>query len=93
MKMYVHLQRGKQKLMDSHSYAYTFKGEKSVGFHWQCAVCNKTVNCGMTIKDVNNVFIRGSNEHSHPLEACPVTTSKVSKLIKDKAMEDVFWPA
>ncbi|KAK3893102.1 hypothetical protein Pcinc_003095 [Petrolisthes cinctipes] len=86
-------QRGKQKLMDSRGYSYTFKRETNVGVHWRCAVRNKTVNCGMAIKEVNNVFIRGPNEHSHPPEACPVTTSKVSKLIKNKAMEDVFQPA
>ncbi|KAK3888798.1 hypothetical protein Pcinc_007158 [Petrolisthes cinctipes] len=86
-------QRGKQKLMDSRCYSYTFKRETNVGVHWRCAVRNKTVNCGMTIKEVNNVFIRGPNEHSHPPETCPVTTSKVSKLIKNKAMEDVFRPA
>ncbi|KAK4321811.1 hypothetical protein Pmani_007438 [Petrolisthes manimaculis] len=85
-------QRGKQKLMDSRGYSYTFKRETNVGVHWRCAELNKTVNCGMTIKEVNNVFIRRPYEHSHPPEACPVTTSKVSKLIKNKAMEDVFRP-
>lgn len=86
-------QRGKQKLMDSRGYSYTFKRKTRVGVHWRCAVRNKTVNCGVTIKEVDNMFIRGPNEHSHPPEACPVTTSKVSKLIKEKAMEDVFRPA
>ena len=43
--------------------------------------------------EVNGVFIRGPIEHSHLPEACPLTTSKVSKLIKDKAMKDVFRPA
>lgn len=47
----------------------------------------------MTIKEVDDMFIRGPNGHSHPPEARPVTTSKVSKLIKEKAIEDVFRPA
>ena len=86
-------QRGKHKLIDSQGYSYTFKRETNVGVHWRCAVRNKSVKCGMTIKEVNNTFIRGPNEHSHPPEACPGATSKVSKLIKHKAMEDVFRPA
>ncbi|XP_068250151.1 uncharacterized protein [Palaemon carinicauda] len=86
-------QRGKQKLVDSQGYSYTFKRETTVGVHWRCAVRNKNVKCGMIIKEVNNSFIRGPSEHSHPPETCPATTSKVSKLIKDKAMEDVFRPA
>lgn len=92
-KVFASSQRGKQKLMDSRGYSYTFKRKTRVGVHWRCAVRNKTVNCGVTIKEVDNMFIRGPNEHSHPPEACPVTTSKVSKLIKEKAMEDVFRPA
>ena len=86
-------QRGKQKLVDSLGFSYTFKRKTHVGVHWRCAVRNKKVTCNMIVKEVNGVFIRGANEHSHPPEACPLTTSEVSKLIKDKAMDDVFRPA
>lgn len=86
-------QRGKEKLIDSCGYSYTFKRKTSVGVHWRCAVRNKSVECGITLKEVDNVFIRGPHGHSHPPETCPVTTSKVSKLIKEKAMQDLFRPA
>lgn len=92
-RYYLHLHRGKHKLIDSLGYSYTFKRKTSVGVHWRCAVRNNTVNCEMTIKEVYNMFIRGPNEHSHPLESCPVTTSMVSKLIEGKAVGDVFWLA
>ncbi|KAK3858234.1 hypothetical protein Pcinc_035563 [Petrolisthes cinctipes] len=86
-------QRGRHKLIESTGYSYTLKRETKVGVRWRCVVRNKTMSCPATIKEVGNTFTRGHAEHCHPPETCSAIKSKVSTLVKQKAMEDVFRPA
>lgn len=55
-------------------------------------VRNKNVNCKATVKEAE-MYIRDHNPHCHPPETCSVITSKVSALVKKKAIEDVFRSA
>lgn len=85
-------QRGRHKLIESTGYSYTLKRKTKAGVHWQCVVRNKMI-CLATIKEVGNSFTRGHAEHNHPPETCSTIKSRVSTLVKQKAMEDIFRPA
>lgn len=87
-------QRGEHKLIDSLGYSYTVKRKTNVCVHWRCALRNKNITCPVVIKEHNNnEYIRGEMDHCHPPEACPALSTKVSSIVKRKAMEDVFRPA
>ena len=86
-------QRGQHKLVDSVGYTYTVKRKTRVGVHWRCAVRNKNVKCRATVKETNVMYIKDHNPHSHPPETCSAITSKVSALVKEKALQDVFRSA
>ncbi|KAG0724050.1 hypothetical protein GWK47_041456 [Chionoecetes opilio] len=86
-------QGGQHKVIDSLGYAYTMKRKTRVAVHWRCVVRNNNSNCRATIKEADEKYVRGHNPHCHPSEACPAITSKVSALVKKKAVEDVFRSA
>ncbi|KAG0719326.1 hypothetical protein GWK47_050738 [Chionoecetes opilio] len=88
-------QRGQHKVIDSLGYAYTYDEKKNTCCCtlWRCVVRNKNSNCRATIKEADEKYVRGHNPHCHPPEACPAITSKVSALVKKKAVEDVFRSA
>ncbi|KAK3880427.1 hypothetical protein Pcinc_015110 [Petrolisthes cinctipes] len=60
-------QRGKQKLMDSRGYSYTFKRETNVGVHWRCAVRNKTVNCSLSVSSTHLISAFIHSKHLYIL--------------------------
>ncbi|KAK8407542.1 hypothetical protein O3P69_002235, partial [Scylla paramamosain] len=86
-------QRGSDKLIDSLGYSYTIKRKTSVAVHWRCVVRNTRVTCEAKTKEMDGIYERGTNQHCHPPEACPLIASKISSTIKKKAMEDVFRSA
>lgn len=86
-------QRGQHKLVDSLGYTYTLKRKTNIGLHWRCSVRNKNTNCGATVKETAENYVRSHIPHCHPPESCPAIKSKVSALVKKKAVEDVFRSA
>ena len=64
------------------------------GLTWRCAIRIKNINCSTTVKEFNQEYVRGPQAHCHPPGTCPLlSTSKVSALVKKRAVEDVFRSA
>ena len=60
------LQKGKEKLADSHGYMYTIKAQRANGNKvWRCSVQNKSVWCKATVLQKANGFTQGSQPHAH----------------------------
>ncbi|XP_076047952.1 uncharacterized protein LOC143029228 isoform X2 [Oratosquilla oratoria] len=53
-------------------------------------MCNKTLECKATVKQVGNNFTSGRIQHCHPPIADTATASGISTEVREKAAEDVF---
>ena len=86
----------KDKLVDSHGYAYGQRKSRSKSSYtvlWECTTRWKGMRCDASVKQIGDHFTRGPREHCHPPEKGNSLRTKISMAAKKAALEDLFKPA
>ena len=87
-------QRGNKKLVDSSGHSYTVKRRYSDDHaFWRCSVRNKMTSCLATVRQRGMVFTPGPHMHCHQPIVGVDTAAKITRDIKEKAMNDYYQPA
>lgn len=87
-------QCGRKKLVDSSGYSYTVKRRYSEeNAFWRCSVRNKTTSCLVTVRQHGMVFTTGPHMHCHQPIVGTDTAAKITRDVKEKAMNDYYQPA
>ena len=88
------LQKGKEKLADSHGYMYTIKARRANGNKvWRCSVRNKSVWRKATVLQKANGVTQGSQPHAHSAQLGAATATKVAASVKRIAANEIFTSA
>ena len=82
-------QRGNKKLVDSSGHSYTVKRRYSDDHaFWRCSVRNKMTSCLATVRQRGMVFTPGPHMHCHQPIVGVDTAAKITRDIKEKAMNE-----
>ena len=84
---------GKDKLVDSHGYAYgqrKSRAKSSYTVLWECTTRGKGMRCNASVKQNGDHFSRGPREHCHPPERGNGLKIKISLASKKAALENLF---
>ena len=86
-------QRGRKKLVDGSGYSYTVKRRYSEeNAFWMCTVRNKTTSCLATVRQHGMVFTTGPTHCHQPIVGTD-TAAKITRDVKEKAMNNYYQPA
>lgn len=75
-------QRGGRKLASSDGFTYVWKRGNARSVVWTCSVQRKNIRCAAHVKQFDDVYIRGSRQHSHPANPGAAKNTILQKMVR-----------